>query len=157
MREQQDVSDPDDIRATFIFHPPINDAAAWHMTLEGFVHALTASFPAAFTKHRTSQLRDNPVVDFEIEIQPGIWIEGVASTPVENSAVITLVGATVSEAARFAQWLRTTLVPAASPICFSSEAALDSGDTTEWHIPADGDFDEIRTVVAEHRAAHNDE
>ncbi|MEU9197787.1 hypothetical protein [Streptomyces hundungensis] len=78
------------------------------------------------------------MVDFEIEIQPEMWIEGIASTPVENSAVITLVGATVSEAARFAQWLRTTLVPAVSPVCFSSEPALDSGDTTQWHISAGG-------------------
>ncbi|WP_406510582.1 hypothetical protein [Streptomyces sp. NBC_00212] len=70
MREQQELSEADDIRSTFVFHPPVDDAGAWQMTVEGFVHALTAAFPEAFTKYRTSGLRGNSVVDFEVEVQP---------------------------------------------------------------------------------------
>lgn len=150
MRERQGLSEADDIRSTFIFHPPVDDAAAWQMTIEGFVRALTAAFPEAFTKYRTSGLRGNSFVDFEIEVQPETWVEGVASTPVENSAAITVVGATATEAAHFALWLRSGLVPRPDLIRFSSEQALDSGDDTEWQIPAGGAFEEIRAVVAEH-------
>ncbi|WP_167155592.1 hypothetical protein [Streptomyces sp. MBT27] len=75
----------------------MNDASAWQMTVEGFVHALSEAFPEVSTKYRTSSLRGNSVVDFEVEVQPGSWVEGVATTPVENSAVITVVGAAVAE------------------------------------------------------------
>ncbi|MEU4348993.1 hypothetical protein [Streptomyces sp. NPDC023838] len=146
------MSTPDDIRTTFLFHPPVDDASAWHMTVEGFVHAVTVSFPDAFTKYRTSHLRDNAVVDFEIEITPGVWIEGVANTPVEDSAVITITGATATEAAQFALWLRTSLIPATHLIRFSSEWALESGDATEYPVPAAGELSEVSGVLAEHVA-----
>ncbi|GAA2469622.1 hypothetical protein ACFPFX_35100 [Streptomyces mauvecolor] len=151
------MSAADDIRSTFLFHPPVDDAAAWQMTVEGFVHALTAAFPEAFTKYRNSGLRGNSVVDFEVEVQPEMWVEGVASTPVENSAVITLVGATSAEAAHFALWLRSGLVPRPDLVRFSSERALDSGDDTQWQILAGGGFEELRAVVAEHHEALEDE
>ncbi|MGW2814150.1 hypothetical protein [Streptomyces sp. NPDC001415] len=64
--------------------------------------------------------------------------------------MITVVGATATEVAHFALWLRSGLVPRPDFIRFSSEQALDSGDDTEWQIPAGGAFEEIRAVVAEH-------
>ncbi|WP_406510581.1 hypothetical protein [Streptomyces sp. NBC_00212] len=80
-------------------------------------------------------------------------MEGVASTPVENSAVVTVAGATAAEAAHFALWLRSGLAPRPDLIRFSGERALDSGDDSEWLIPAGGGFEEVRAAVAEHVGA----
>ncbi|MEV6044251.1 hypothetical protein [Streptomyces xanthochromogenes] len=131
----------------------MNDASAWQMTVEGFVHALSAAFPGVSTKYRTSSLRGNSVVDFEVEVQPGSWVEGVATTPVENSAVITVVGATVAEGAYFALWLRGGLAPRPDLVRFSNERALEGGDDSEWAIPAGGGFEKVEAVLAEHMKA----
>ncbi|WP_234386490.1 hypothetical protein [Streptomyces sp. ERV7] len=143
---------PPDIRTTFLFHPPVGDAASWQMTVEGFVHVLTTSFSEAFTKYRASHLRDKTVVDFEVEVGPGVWVEGVANTPVEGSAVITLVGVSASEAAQFALWLRTSMVPTPGLVRFSSERALEGGDATEWAVPSGGDLQQIVSVLEGHVA-----
>ncbi len=153
MREQRELSEADDLRSMFMFYPPVDDAGAWQMTVDGFARALSAAGPGALTKYRTSSLRGNSVVDFDVEIQPQVWVEGVASTPVENSAVITVVGATVTEAAHFALWLRSSLAPRPDLVRFSSERALESGDDSEWVIPAEGGFEQVRAVLAEHMKA----
>ncbi|MFG2717049.1 hypothetical protein ACGFW5_01880 [Streptomyces sp. NPDC048416] len=153
MKEKQEVSEADDLRYMFMFYPPVDDAGAWQMTVDGFAHALSRAFPGAFTKYRTSSLRGNSVVDFEAEVLPQVWVEGVASTPVENSAVITVVGATVTEAAHFALWLRSGLAPRPDLVRFSSEPALEGGDDSEWVIPAGGGFEEVRAALAEHMKA----
>ncbi|MEW1724912.1 hypothetical protein [Streptomyces sp. NPDC093109] len=144
------MSEHDDIRATFIFHPPVDDAAAWHMTIEGFVHILTKSFPDAFTKYRTSRLRGSDAVDFEVEIGKGVWLEGVAQTPVEDSAVITLVEATAREAAEFALWIRSSLIPSPELLRFSSDRAMESGYDAEWQLPPSSEVSDVEAAFLGH-------
>jgi hypothetical protein len=144
------MSEYGDIRATFIFHPPVDDAAAWHMTIDGFARILIATFPDAFTKYRTSRLRGSDAVDFEVEIAPGVWIEGVAQTPVQDSAVLTLVGATAHEAAQFVLWIRERLIPSPDLLRFSSDHAMEAGDDTEWQIPSPGDVAQVEAVLLDH-------
>ncbi|MFE3599779.1 hypothetical protein [Streptomyces sp. NPDC059142] len=144
------MSENDDIRATFLFHPPVDDAAAWHMTLEGFVRVLTETFPDAFTKYRTSPLRGSDAVDFEVEIAPGTWLEGVAQTPVEDSAVVTLVGATAHEAAEFALWIRSKLLPSPGLLRFGSDRAMESGHDAEWLLPPSDEAAEVEAAFLDH-------
>ena len=147
------MTDYRDIRTTFILHPPVDDAASWHMTVDGFVQAFTRLFPDAFTKFRTSHLRGNDVVDFEVEVGPGIWIEGTAQTPVPECGVITLALASATEAARFATWVRDDLIPSPGILRFSTEPAMQAGSQDEWTVPAAGDEEAMTVVFLEHLAA----
>ncbi|MFI1399560.1 hypothetical protein [Streptomyces sp. NPDC020681] len=144
------MTDHSEIRTAFILHPPVDDAASWHMTVDGFVHALTQSFPGAFTKLRTSRLRATDAVDFEVEIETGIWVEGNAQTPVPECGVITLAAATAVEAAKFAMWVRDGLIPAPGLLRFSTGQAMEAGRDEEWVLPAVGGADVVAQALLQH-------
>ncbi|WP_393075855.1 hypothetical protein [Streptomyces sp. LN704] len=75
------------LRSNFVFAPPEDNPAAWQPSLETFRDALARTFPDAFLETNTSSLRDVPVLDFEIEVAPDIFVTGTAAMPTPNQAM----------------------------------------------------------------------
>jgi hypothetical protein len=63
---------------------------------------------------------------------------------------VTAVMATADEAAVLARWLRDSVAPAPGLVYFTSELALDRGDTNYQHVPPQGDREEIARVLQDH-------
>lgn len=63
---------------------------------------LREAFPDPTVEHRISGIRSVLVLDFEIELAPGLWIDGTASLAKPDYANITLTDVTADEAGVFA-------------------------------------------------------
>ncbi|WP_329099265.1 hypothetical protein [Streptomyces sp. NBC_01439] len=81
-----------------------------------------------------------PVLDFEIELVSGVWIDGTASMPKPDHAYITLTDVTADEAAVFARWLRSSL-------------AVANGEQDPWPLPAEGGEEELAAGLRRHLAS----
>ncbi|WP_405613297.1 hypothetical protein [Streptomyces sp. NBC_00076] len=141
------------IRSNFVFAPPEDNPGAWQASLETFKDALERAFPDPFLDMNTSSLRDAPVLDFEIEVAPEVFVTGTAAMPAPDYAHISLVDVTADEAALFAQWLRDSFVPSPVSVRFLSSFVMENGDETPWPLPATGDAAAIEAVMRDHLAA----
>ncbi|PKW11140.1 hypothetical protein SAMN05428944_1646 [Streptomyces sp. 1222.5] len=140
-------------RSNFVFAPPTDNPAAWQASLETFRDALERDFPGAFLEANTSALRDLPVLDFEIQVAPDVYVTGTSAMPTVDYAYISVIEATPDEAAAFAVWLRDSYVPSPASVCFMSSFVMENGDEMSWRLPATGDATGIAAVMREHLAA----
>ncbi|WP_030302784.1 hypothetical protein [Streptomyces katrae] len=141
------------IRTNFAFYPPEGDEGAWGAGLEDLEGALRQAFPDTVVEYRVSGVHDVAVLDFEIELAPGVWIDGKAAMPKPDSAFITLTNVTADEAAVFARWLRDSFVPPPRLLRFASSLAMASGEQDPWPLPADGGDQETVTELRRHLAS----
>ncbi|MFD8648771.1 hypothetical protein [Streptomyces mirabilis] len=141
------------LRSNFVFAPPEDNPAAWQASLETFRDALARTFPDAFLETNTSSLRDVPVLDFEIEVAPDVFVTGTAAMPAPDYAHVSIIDVTADAAALFAQWLRDSYVPSPATVRFLSSFVMENGDETPWPLPATGDATEIEAVLRNHLAA----
>ncbi|MGV9555251.1 hypothetical protein [Streptomyces sp. NPDC003522] len=141
------------LRSNFVFAPPEDDPAAWQASLETFRDALERAFPDAFLETNTSGLRDIPVLDFEIEVAPDVFVTGTAAMPAPDYAHVGLIDVTTHTAALFAQWLRDSYAPSPASVRFLSSFVMENGDEAPWPLPATGDAPEIEAVMRRHLAA----
>ncbi|MFG2119863.1 hypothetical protein [Streptomyces sp. NPDC048710] len=142
-----------DLRSNFVFAPPEDNPAAWQASLDTFRDALERDFPGAFLEADTSTLRGFPVLDFEIEVAPDVYITGTSAMPTVDYAYISIIEATADEAAAFAVWLRDSNVPSPASVRFMSSFVMENGDEMSWCLPATGDATDIAAVMREHLAA----
>jgi hypothetical protein len=147
------VSVEHNLRSNFVFAPPEDTPAAWQASVETFRDALARSFPDAFLEMNTSTLRDVPVLDFEIEVEPDVFVTGTAAMPDPDYAHVSLIDVTAHAAALFAQWLRDSYVPSPASVRFLSSFVMENGDETPWPLPATGDATAIEAVLHSHLAA----
>ncbi|WP_037673084.1 hypothetical protein [Streptomyces griseus] len=147
------MSAPRNIRTTFGFYPPEGDEAVWQASLETFTSAVERDFHDADLEVRVDPLRGVEVLDFDIEVEPGIWVTGTTALPSPEYAYITLGNVTADEAAVFALWLRDSYVPSPTGVRFITSAAMENGDEIPWPLPATGDAAAIEAVMREHLAA----
>ncbi|MFE1882325.1 hypothetical protein [Streptomyces diastatochromogenes] len=140
-------------RSNFVFAPPQDNPAAWQASLETFKDALTRDFPDPFLETNTSSLRDVPVLDFEIEVAPDVFVTGTAAMPAPDYAHVSIIDATADEAAVFAQWLRDSYVSSPASVRFLSSFVMENGDETPWPLPATGDATQIAAVLRDHLTA----
>ncbi|MFF4097956.1 hypothetical protein [Streptomyces sp. NPDC001903] len=138
------------IRTNFAFYPPQSDGGAWRATAESLERALRDAFPESTVDHRTSRIHGVPVLDFEIALAPGVWIDGTASMPKPDYAYITLTDVTADEAAVFARWLRDSFVPAPHLVRFASSLAVANGEHDPWPLPTEGGDDDIAAELRRH-------
>ncbi|MFG2832502.1 hypothetical protein ACGFWI_34485 [Streptomyces sp. NPDC048434] len=142
-----------EVRATFLFYPPVDDADAWHMTFEGFEAALKQEFPGAFTRMMPDDdVRGGGYLSFEVVLAQEAVLRGLATLPFEECGCVTLTLASPSEAAVIAKWLRDVFIPSPELLRFSSEGALEIGDETHWELPTSGEADEIVEDLRSHIA-----
>lgn len=141
------------LRSNFVFAPPEANPAAWQASLETFRDALERAFPDAFLETNTSSLRDVPVLDFEIEVAPDVFVSGTAALPAPDYAHVSVIDVTADEAALFAQWLRDSYVPSPASVRFLSSFVMENGDEVPWACPATGDATNIAAVMRDHLAA----
>jgi len=141
------------LRSNFVFAPPEDNPAAWQASLETFRDALERAFPDAFLETNTSGLRDVPVLDFEIEVAPDVFVTGTAAMPTPDYAHISIIDVTAHAAALFAQWLRDSYVPSPTGVRFLSSFVMENGDETPWPLPSTGDATEIESVLRSHLTA----
>ncbi|MGM9381575.1 hypothetical protein [Streptomyces sp. NRRL F-5008] len=135
------------LRSNFVFAPPADDPTAWQASIETFRDALTRAFPDAFLEMHTSTLRDVSVLDFEIEVEPNVFVVGTAAMPTPDYAHVSLVDATAHTAALFARWLRDSYIPSPTGVRFLSSFVMENGDETPRPLPATGDAADIETVL----------
>ena len=140
-------------RSNFVFAPPEDNGGAWQASLETFRDALERAFPDAFLETNTSSLRDVPVLDFEIEVAPEVWVTGTAAMPAPDYAHVSIIDVTVDAAALFAQWLRDAYVPSPTSVRFLSSFVMENGDEVPWPLPATGDAAAIEAMMRSHLAA----
>jgi hypothetical protein len=141
------------LRSNFVFAPPEDNPAAWQASMETFRDALARAFPDAFLETNTSSLRDVPVLDFEIEVAPDLFVPGTAAMPAPDYAHVSIIDVTAHAAALFAQWLRDSYVPSPASVRFLSSFVMENGDEAPWPLPATGDATEIEAVLHRHLAA----
>ncbi|MFF0163849.1 hypothetical protein ACFYRY_41040 [Streptomyces sp. NPDC005263] len=141
------------IRSNFVFAPPEDNTSAWQASVETFKDALERAFPEAFMEMSTSSLRNAPVLDFEIEVAPEVFVTGTAAMPASDYAHISLIDVTADEAALFAQWLRDSYVPSPVSVRFLSSFVMENGDEAPWPLPATGDAAAIEAVMRDHLTA----
>jgi hypothetical protein len=140
------------LRSNFVFAPPEDSPAAWQASLETFRTALERSFPDAFLEINTSSLRDVPVLDFEIEVEQGVFVTRTAAMPTPDYAHVTIIDVTAHTAALFAQWLRDSYVPSPASVRSLSSFAMENGDETPWPLPATGDSTQIEAALRSYLA-----
>ncbi|MEU3774268.1 hypothetical protein AB0F11_13875 [Streptomyces sp. NPDC032472] len=145
------------IRTNFAFYPPEGADAAWDANLESLERALRQAFPNPVVEYRLSGVHGIPVLDFEIELAAGVWIDGTAAMPKPDYAFITLTNVTADEAAVFARWLRDSFVPAPHLVRFASSLAVANGEQDPWPLPAQGGVEEIATELRRHLASIDDQ
>ena len=141
------------LRSNFVFAPPEENPAAWQASLETFRDALARAFPDAFLEANTSALREVPVLDFEIEVAPDVFVTGTAAMPAPDYAHDSIIDVTAHAAALFAQWLRDAYVPSPASVRFLSSYVMENGNEAPWPLPATGDATEIEAVLRSHLAA----
>ncbi|MFF7529534.1 hypothetical protein ACFZB2_10625 [Streptomyces bobili] len=141
------------LRSNFVFAPPEDNPSAWQASAETFRDALARSFPDAFLETNTSSLRDVPVLDFEIEVAPDVFVTGTAAMPVPDYAHVSIIDVTAHAAALFALWLRDSYVPSPASVRFLSSFVMENGDEAPWPLPATGDATEIEAVLLRHLTA----
>ncbi|MFD3824074.1 hypothetical protein [Streptomyces sp. NPDC058625] len=103
--------------------------------------------------YRISGIHDLPVLDSEIELAPGVWIDGTASMPVPAHACITLTDVTDvtdGEAAVLVRWLRDSFVPASHRVWFANSLVVANGERDPWPLPAGGGGEGIATELRRH-------
>jgi len=143
--------DPNALRTTFSFSPPVDDAAAWNLNLDDFANRILQAFPGAGTSPQGPMgPRGADTLSFEVPLGGGIWLEGLAATPFPGMGSVMAITASADEAAVLARWLRDTVAPAPDLVCFTSEHALDLGETEYERIPAHGDVHDIAQVLQAH-------
>ena len=141
------------LRSNFVFAPPEDNPAAWQASMETFRDALERAFPDAFLEANTSALREVPVLDFEIEVAPDVFVTGTAAMPAPDYAHVSVIDVTAHAAALFAQWLRDAYVPSPASVRFLSSYVMENGNEAPWPLPATGDATEIEAVLRSHLAA----
>ncbi|MFJ6483091.1 hypothetical protein ACIQK6_23655 [Streptomyces sp. NPDC091682] len=141
------------IRTSFAFYPPKGDGGAWRATAEALETALREAFPDSGVEYRISGIHGMPVLDFEIELVSGVWIDGTASMPKPDHAYITLTDVTADEAAVFARWLRDFFAPAPHLVRFASSLAVANGEQDPWPLPAEGGEEELAAGLRRHLAS----
>ncbi|MGW0208682.1 hypothetical protein ACWDZ8_23740 [Streptomyces sp. NPDC003233] len=100
-----------------------------------------------------SSLRTVPVLDFEIEAAPGVFVAGTAAMPAPDYAHITLIDVTAGEAALFAQRLRDSFVPSPASVRFLSSFVMENGVETPSALPPTGSASKIEAVFRHHLAS----
>ncbi|WP_405858465.1 hypothetical protein OG361_30060 [Streptomyces sp. NBC_00090] len=138
------------IRTNFAFYPPDGDGGAWHATLESLERALREAFPDPTIGHRRSGVHEMPVLDFEIELTPDVWLDGTAAITEPDHAYITLTDVTADEAGAFALWLRDSLAPAPNLVRFASSIAMANGEDNPSPLPAQGSREDISDLLRRH-------
>ncbi|MFF8833728.1 hypothetical protein [Streptomyces sp. NPDC015131] len=137
-------------RTNFAFSPPKDAPGSWRADLGSLERALSQAFPGLTVEHRTSALHQMTVLDFEVEVTPGVWIDGTAALPHAEYAFITLTDVTAGEAAVFARWLRDSFVPATHLVRFAGSLAMANGEQEPWPLPSQGDEEEIEAELRRH-------
>lgn len=146
------MSDKLNIRSNFSFAPPEDNESAWRSSLDTFEEALARAFPGAIAETRTSALRGDTVLDFDIELAPDVWVSGTAAMPAPDYANVGLIDVTADEAAVFAQWLRDTYLPSRNCVRFLSSFVMENGDETPWPLPSKGDAQALAETMRRHIA-----
>ncbi|RNG33573.1 hypothetical protein EEJ42_07160 [Streptomyces botrytidirepellens] len=113
---------------------------------------MARAFPGAITETRTSALRGDTVLDFDVELAPDVWVSGTAAMPAPDYASIGLIDVTADESAVFAQWLRDTYLPSRNCVRFLSSFVMENGDETPWQLPSNGDAQDLALVMHRHIA-----
>lgn len=145
------MSIPDPRRTTFCFAPPVDNATAWNLNIDDLTNRLLQAFPgASATRQGPLGPRAGEGLSFELPLGDGVWLEGLASTPYPEMGSVMAVMATANEAAVLARWLRDFVAPSPDLVHFTSELALDQGDTDYQQIPPRGDLEEITQVLQDH-------
>ncbi|MFK4221875.1 hypothetical protein [Streptomyces sp. NPDC019890] len=145
------MTDPDALRTTFSFAPPVDDAAAWHLRLDHLAAEITEAFPGSSTSLGGDLgPRSAKALTFEVPLGDGVWLEGLATTPYPEIGSVMVMQASAAEAAQFAAWLRDSFVPSPDLVHFTSELALNNGDDAYWVLPPHGSVDEITQALQQH-------
>ncbi|MFE6128527.1 hypothetical protein ACFQ6Q_09680 [Streptomyces sp. NPDC056437] len=145
------MTDQDVLRTTFSFAPPVDDAAAWHLRLDDLAASINEAFPGASTSWGGDLgPRSDGALTFEVPLDAGVWLEGLATTPYPGIGSVMVMRASAAEAARFALWLRDSFVPSPDLVQFTSELALNNGDDAHGILPPDGSVDEIADTLQQH-------
>jgi hypothetical protein len=145
------MSTPNPRRTTFSFAPPVDNAAAWDLNLDNLANRLLQAFPgASATPEGPLGPRASEGLSFELPLGGGVWLEGLANMPYPGMGSVMAVMATADEAAVLARWLRDSVAPAPDLVYFTSELALDRGDTDYQQIPPQADREEIARVLQDH-------
>ncbi|MFI9311151.1 hypothetical protein [Streptomyces triculaminicus] len=139
------------IRGSFLFFPPVDNAAAWNLRLDDLSQRLLEAFPdsSAWGEGPLGP-RPSEALSFEAKISEDVWLDGLASTPFEGMGSILIRDALASEAAIFAKWLRDRYAPAPDLVHFTSEKAMTNGDDSIWKVPSEGDLETITAKLQEH-------
>ncbi|MFD4935134.1 hypothetical protein [Streptomyces virginiae] len=153
MRQRKTVPTERNIRTNFAFYPPQGDGGAWRATAESLERALREAIPEPTVEYRISGIHSVPVLDFEIELAPDVWIDGTASMPKPDYAYITLTDVTAGEAAVFARWLRDSFAPAPHLVRFASSLAVANGEQDPWPLSAEGGDEELAAELRRHLAS----
>ncbi|MFF8266316.1 hypothetical protein ACF059_02875 [Streptomyces sp. NPDC016562] len=138
------------VRTNVAFYPPQGDGGAWCVTAECLERALGEAFAGASVECRVSGIRGASVLDFEIPLAPGVWIDGTASTAEPDCAYVVLTDVTADEAAAFGRWLRDSFVPAPHLVWFASSLAVANGEQGPWPLPAEGGSEVIAAELRRH-------
>ncbi|WP_426403578.1 hypothetical protein ACN9M0_12140 [Streptomyces sp. R-07] len=138
------------IRTNFAFYPPEGDGGAWRATPATLERALREAYPDPAIGHRSSGLREMTVLDFEIELAPGVWVDGTAAMAEPDYAYITLIDVTADEAGAFAVWLRDSFAPAPNLVRFASSLAMANGEDTPSPLPTGWAQADISDLLRRH-------
>ncbi|MEW2139769.1 hypothetical protein AB0892_24835 [Streptomyces sp. NPDC005409] len=138
------------VRTNIAFCPPQGDGGGWCVTAEFLERALREAFPGAGVECRVSGIRSVPVLDFEVQVAPGVWIDGTASMAEPDYAYVALTDVTADEAAAFGWWLRDSFVPAPHLVWFASSLAMANGEQGPWPFPVEGGSEVIAAELRRH-------
>ncbi|EST37312.1 hypothetical protein N566_13710 [Streptomycetaceae bacterium MP113-05] len=117
--------DVDTFRTMFMFSPPDHQPAGWSLTFEGFADALRAREADAPTEQWRGVFAGE-TLSFVCTTAGGGEAEGMAS--VEPNGV-SIDGCTCTEAAEFAHWLQTAVLPRDAPM------QVNMTEGVEWELP----------------------
>lgn len=141
--------DPDAPTA-FLLYAPASAPHAWRLDLPHLAEALHGAFP-----HSRSRLREDPGgggpeqrLSFWAATDGGVEYDGSAT--VHGRDCVLLTDNTPDQAAEFIHWLREAYLPAAAPIRFSTEVAVERGIETDWRVPAEGGVGRVGYEIKRH-------
>lgn len=138
-----------ELRYTFIFTPPENDADSWNLQLSTFAEYFQAAFPESDTwEEGALGPRPSQTLSFEAQIIPGSWLDGIVSIPFPATGSVVLYQATAAEAATVAAWLRDSYTPEAATIEYVTELAMENGIDDVGIVPQQGTIAEISQDLA---------
>ncbi|MFF1263759.1 MULTISPECIES: hypothetical protein [unclassified Streptomyces] len=145
------MTDADARRTTFSFAAPVDNSDAWNLHLDDFANRLLQAFPGSSAMHEgETGSRPFDAVSFEIPLNGGAWLRGLATAPHPKVGAVMALTASAAEAAVLAHWIRDFYAPSPDLVCFTSELALDQGATDYDRLPPSADTQAIARVLQAH-------